>query len=83
MLHIYGDGRGLMVYLVPITLPGSSSLDNLVGEGRADGGRWEETNPNTSQWFKMWALEQIIRVQPQLCHFCGTMARLVPRFPHV
>ena len=27
----------------------------------------EETNPNTSQWFKMWALEQIIRVHPQLC----------------
>lgn len=66
MLHIYGDGRGLTVYLVPITLPGSSSLDTWLGRaGRV--GEMGGNKPTTSQWFKMWALEQIIRVHPQLC----------------
>ena len=49
MLHIYGDGRGLTVYLVPITLPGSSSLDTWLGRAgrvRGDGRKRIPTPPS-------------------------------------
>ena len=53
MLHICGDDvRGLMVYLGHIILPGLGSLDT------------RGTTPDTSQWLKVWALEQLAGVQP-------------------